>query len=126
MAGSDIHGPDWPDHLDDPDRYGRSGHVYGWPFWALLALALALWFGTWLFSPAAAGEWRVLPAGRCVGASAVHEALEMQFGRQAHATLRSNGVTEYRRESGHAVLQLRWRTRDLCLAAWRVVEERGA
>lgn len=126
MAGSDIHGPDWPDHLDDPDRFAGSGRVYGWPFWSLLALALALGLGVWLFTPAAAGEWRAVPKGGCIAAATVRRALERQFGGHVRATLRSNGVSEYRSGDGRAVLQLRWRTRDLCLAGWRVVKERGA
>ncbi len=121
MGGREVHGPDWNPEWDDADR-ARGGAIYGRGFFLVLAAALALFLAIWLFSPAAdAGQWRVVPAGRCIGQTQIAAALKTGDGRR----LRSGGqaITEIRR--GGALLELRWRHGARCLDALRTGKERG-
>ena len=124
MSGRDVHGPDWNPDWDDADRFRGSGNIYGVGFWAVVIIAIVLALGVWLFSPPAlASEWRVVPAGRCVGPASV----AVIFGGEGvRSRALSTGITELRRKGARAMVQLRWRERGRCLDAWRTIEERGA
>lgn len=122
MGGRDVHGPDWNPDWDDADRFRGSGNVYGCGFWLVVVVAVFLALAAWLFSPPArAGEWRTVPAGRCIGQTQIAAALKTGDGRR----LRSGGqaITEIRR--GGALLELRWRQGARCLDALRTGIEGG-